>query len=482
MRRIITILSENRLLVFILLIGFFLRFYQFTGFVTFLGDQGRDAIILKRILTFEHLPAIGPPSSVGQVYLGPFYYYFIAPWLLFFNFNPVGPAFGVALFSCLYLLVNYLITKELIDKKTALISTFFLSFSSVLIEFSRFSWNPNLLPLFILLTIYFLIKSQQTNHWFFFALFGAFFSFSMQLHYLVLFFIPAIIFIYGFYLVKNLKDKKKVIINFSFLIFTFLFFSFPLIIFDLRHQFLNAKNFFKLFQETGSDLTTKITSLFESFYFLNLYAFHIKLNKFLIFIFFLTLLISFVVLRKEKSNIKIFIFFLVSKILFMSFYTGPKHSHYFGTLYPIYYIVTAYFLKCSLNLKLGKLLITVFIIGFILLNFNKFPYFFNKPSYQVAKAEKIAKIIYNNVKKKKFNITALPQRYSDSTYRYFLEIWGKRPIEKDSLIKADELFLVCEQKCAPIIGNPQWDIAYFAPTKIHNEWEVNGVKIYKLVR
>jgi len=69
--------------------GLFLRFYKLNGFVTFLGDQGRDAIIIKRIVSFEHFPAIGPPTSVGQVYLGPFYYYFIAPWLWLFNFEPM---------------------------------------------------------------------------------------------------------------------------------------------------------------------------------------------------------------------------------------------------------------------------------------------------------------------------------------------------------------------------------------------------------
>src|SRR3989304_5417269 len=129
-------------------IAAFLRLYNFEGFVTFLGDQGRDAIVVKRILTGEHLPAIGAPTSVGQVYLGPFYYYFIAPWLLIFRNNPIGPAFGVAIFSCLYLLINYLIVTKLFDKKIAVISTILLSFSTVLIDLSRFSWNPNLMPLF----------------------------------------------------------------------------------------------------------------------------------------------------------------------------------------------------------------------------------------------------------------------------------------------------------------------------------------------
>jgi len=52
--------------------GNFLRFYRLNDFAMFLSDQGRDAIIIKRILTGEHFPAIGAPTSVGQVYLGPF--------------------------------------------------------------------------------------------------------------------------------------------------------------------------------------------------------------------------------------------------------------------------------------------------------------------------------------------------------------------------------------------------------------------------
>ena len=36
----------------VFLIGTFLRFYRLNAFITFLGDQGRDAIVIKRILFF----------------------------------------------------------------------------------------------------------------------------------------------------------------------------------------------------------------------------------------------------------------------------------------------------------------------------------------------------------------------------------------------------------------------------------------------
>src|SRR3989344_3406416 len=156
--------------VFILFfIGLFLRLFRIDAFVTFLGDQGRDAIIIKRIITFEHFPAIGPPTSIGQVYLGPFYYYFIAPWLWFSNFDPIGPAIGVAILSSIFIVLSYILIKDIFDKKVALFSSILITFSSVIVEFSRFSWNPNLLPFFALLFFYFVYKSQKNQKvfWYF---------------------------------------------------------------------------------------------------------------------------------------------------------------------------------------------------------------------------------------------------------------------------------------------------------------------------
>ena len=480
-------------LIGILLIGIFLRFYRLNGFLTFLGDQGRDAIIVKRIISLEHFPAIGAPTSIGQVYLGPFYYYFIAPWLLFFNYQPIGLAFGVALFSSLYLLINYFVVRELFDKRVALISTIFLSFSSVLIDFSRFSWNPNLLPLFTLLTVYFVIKSLKTNKWYYFALSGAFISFSIQLHYLALFLIPPIGILLIATFIKKIKQSNnlptgrqgetmKQLKNYLLMLFSFILFSSPLIVFDLRHQFLNSKLFLALFQSSGSTLLTKFDSFFDSFYFLNKFSLNVDLNRFLVYLLLFFLLLSLLTLIKKSSNLKTFLIFFLVTMLGMSLYSGPKHPHYFGLLYPLYYIIISNFLVFSKEIGWEKYLTIIFVIGFIFLNFQKYPYFINPPNNQISFAKKIAQKISDNITKKKFTVTALPEKYSDSTYRYFLEVWGKRAIEKDSLNKADELFVVCEKKCDLIIGNPMWDIAYFAPNKIIGEWTVEGVKIYKLIR
>lgn len=315
MKALINKIKKDKYLQIILgvfLVGLFLRFYRLNAFITFLGDQGRDAIVIKRILFFEHFPAIGPPTSIGQVYLGPFYYYFIAPWLFLFNLNPLGLAFGVALFSSVFIIINYLIVKKLFDEKTALLSSIFLTFSTTIIEFSRFSWNPNLLPYFSLLFFYFLIKSVQVkkNIWSFWS--GTFLSFCIQLHYLALFLIPPVILLYLIEIYKNRKKIKNTLKGVGVFFLAFIFFSLPLLIFDLRHDFLNFNNFISLSKTSGAADGNIFKLFFSTFPLFNQYVFNVSLNNILVYAILIAFIISFISLYKKQVPLfYILMFFLL---------------------------------------------------------------------------------------------------------------------------------------------------------------------------
>lgn len=466
--------SDNyvRTAVGLFLVGAFLRLYRLGEFVTFLGDQGRDAIIIKRLLTFEHFPAIGAPTSVGQVYLGPFYYYFIAPWLWFFRFEPIGLALGVAIFSSFYLLVNYFIVKDLLGKKTALISTALLTFAGIIIDYSRFSWNPNLLPLFSLLTLYPLIKATQTKKLVFFIFAGAFLSFSVQLHYLSLLLLPPIVIV--FVVKRMLKGSAATALS-------FLFFSLPLLIFDLRHDFLNSRSFIKLFQTSAVASSNKLGEFLLTFTSLNEYFFSVKLPAAASLVFLIMLGLILFIIVKRNTIMRQTVVFLLLLLAGLSFYSGPKYPHYFGMIYPIYAIVIGYVLSLIFAPDFGVWLAIVFFALYISIQSQKYSFLFGVGSSQIDHAKKVAALIKDNVSAKKFTITGLPYIYSDSIYRYFLEIGGRRALEKDTLTRADELFVVCDGSCWPV-GDPQWDIAYFAPNRVVGKWSIDHVTIYKLIR
>jgi 4-amino-4-deoxy-L-arabinose transferase-like glycosyltransferase len=469
------------LLVFLIfLVGAFLRFYRLEEFATFLADQGRDAIIVKRIVTLEHLPAIGPSTSIGQVFLGPFYYYFIAPWLLIFHFNPVGLAVGVGFFSSLFILVNYFMVKELFNKKIALISSFLIVFSSTQIEFSRFSWNPNLLPLFTLLTLYFLIKALKTNRTSFYFLTGAFLSFCFQLHYLALFLIPPVLISLMVQIIELKGKRERIVFNSFMILFSFLFFSLPLLIFDLRHEFINAKNFLNLFKSSAEIVGNRLENLISTFSYLNQYVFYTSFNNLFTLVLLMVLFVSFLFLIKKKQNIRTVWLFLILMLGGISLYSGPKHPHYLGILYPAYFIILAYLLFPLCSNLLGKILLGVFFLGFIILNSNGYYFFFKKGQNQMFHAQKVATLLDKIITVEKFNFAVQPDGWQEDAYLYFLELEGKRPLDRKKVEIGDEMFVVCGNPC-DLYKTRSWNINMFGKFKILNQWSVDDVKIYRLI-
>ena len=156
-------IKKHKVITLIILCAAFLRMWRLGDFAMFLADQGRDAIIIKRIVMLEHFPLIGPPSSIGQVYLGPFFYYLVAPFLFLFGLNPVGLAFGVSLLSIVGIVIGYFVVQKALNEKIALVFLVLSAFSYQLIWMARFSWNPNLLPVFAFFTLYFLYKALETK-------------------------------------------------------------------------------------------------------------------------------------------------------------------------------------------------------------------------------------------------------------------------------------------------------------------------------
>ena len=82
----------------ILLTALYIRTYKIDQFLVFLGDEGRDVLVVKGILE-GNLTLLGPRASAGDFFTGPIYYYMMAPFLWLFRLDPVGPAIMVALFG-----------------------------------------------------------------------------------------------------------------------------------------------------------------------------------------------------------------------------------------------------------------------------------------------------------------------------------------------------------------------------------------------
>ena len=461
---------------------FFFRFYKLYEFVTFLSDQGRDAIILKRIITFEHFPAIGAPSSVGQVYLGPFYYYLVAPFLALFRFDPVGPAFGVALISIVSIITMYLIIKKEFSVFAAMVFLAMVTFSATLTEYSRFSWNPNLLPYFSFFTLYFyslwLGKPTLRNG----IIFGTLLGFSIQLHYLgSLLFLP-MIFLFGYFLFLHKSIKPFIYSLFSAIVAFILSIS-PLIIFDLRHNFLNARQFLALFTEGGlSGGSAYYQRLFVTIN--NLFLHGLQIQSPIVISIFLFLIITasgYTAYRQSKSTlILLHLLNLIFYILSFAFLGSMRLPHYYGPVILSLYLTVTVGIMIMQNNKFRVVLSIFIVISMIFLNVPKMYYLFEKGNNQIQEAKNIALSITKRIKKQPIQTIALPSIESDGHYRYFLEVDGFILLPQDSPDQPDELYVICQKTCNPT-GDGQWQIAAFSNKFLDTQWNEENVTIFKFI-
>ncbi len=237
-----------------------MRLYKIADYLTFLGDEGRDALVVYNIL-HGHLTLLGPTSSVGGFFLGPIYYYIMAPAMWVAGYSPVGPAVMIAIFGILTVWLVYYVGSKFFDTTSGLIAAALYAIAPVVILYSRSSWNPNLMPLTTLLLMYCLYKAVAKNSWKLFGLVGLLLGIAMQLHYLAVFTGPiiAVYTITGGYIVLSGKNRpfiwKNIGKNGLVIILGFIIGWSPFLAFEARHGFNNIRailNFVFHPQSTGN--------------------------------------------------------------------------------------------------------------------------------------------------------------------------------------------------------------------------------------
>lgn len=231
-----------------------LRLYRVPSTIQFLGDEGRDALVVSRIFRENDLVFIGPVTSVGNMYLGPLYYYFMVPWLWITYPSPVGPAYAIAVLGILSVFLMYHWGKTFIGENAAITSAAFLATAATAVIYSRFSWNPNPAPLVGAFMVWATYKAVTKNTWWWVGVATAF-AVLIQLHYLALLSAggAGLCWLYQLWqsrtTIKNLRLLGVVSILSALVILVSLT---PLALFDWKHDGLNSKAFLQLFSREHS--------------------------------------------------------------------------------------------------------------------------------------------------------------------------------------------------------------------------------------
>jgi 4-amino-4-deoxy-L-arabinose transferase-like glycosyltransferase len=462
----------------------FFRLWQIRDYVVFLGDEGRDMIVMRNMILEKRPVFLGPTASVGGFYLGPIYYWMAVPFLALFNFDPVGPSVMVALFGIgtVILLLKFL--KESIGFWPAALVSLLYATAPLIVRYSRSSWNPNPLPFFALLLIYSTYLGIRKKNIYYFLAAGASFGISIQLHYLAVMLIPVAALI----VLLNLNFRKWPQALGLAAAGAFVTFS-PFLLFEIKHGFPNFTtilefvtretthgyktiNFIWLISNFGNILLEEITRLKGSV--ITIVAFWTMA---------ISVALGFIANRKDRDKKLIFsiaLVYFVGGLFFLRYYTGQVFDYYFGFMFPAPFIAAGLIYYMLWQKTIGKVLaaaITIVALGyFISQGFYRSP-----PNKLIDQTENVADFVIEKTNGKPYNFALITDHNSDHAYKYFLEIKGHKPQELETLV-TDQLLVVCESKtCAPL-GHPIWEIAGFGRAEIDGEWELPdiGIKVIRL--
>lgn len=492
-------------LLLIILVGGFLRFYQISEISNFFYDQARDTDKIREIIQEKKLTLLGPPTSLslggtgyGTTYFGPVYYYLLAPALLLSNFDPVGPIIFTAFLGTTSIFLLYLVVKKLTkDEVSSLLAALFYALSPGAIEYARFIWNPNLIPFFVLLFFLTFLELRRGESGLRVFVMGVLTGLLVQLHFCSYYLAPLTV-IFLFFIFKNRGFLKVFLIFFSGIILGI----FPLILFDLRHNFLNSRsiifNLLNLFGASDKNLSFIVNGLVGVIRialstFVGIDAFFGKL----IFVIIVSLGLWLLILRRNEDKDKnsyfvvflLFFGFLATSILG---WRGAVERHYLLPLSPVIFIflgiVFSYLKKMPRRVSYLSLIIIIGLsISFIAP--KAFKEAFTPHFVSLGYCRKISSLIaadYNDSPASGINVANLTSSDRRATsFRYFLKISNIPVLEVEKYPQSDVLYVVDDQYSWSGIANntDTWEVSSFKPKKLEKViFAPFGKRIYKITK
>lgn len=229
--RVQTVKHSSKLIVLILCMSAFMRFYRLETAV-FGFDQNRDMIAMRKMYVEKKVPLLGPKEDRerAKFFFGPYHYYYFFPSFVIARGDPFGPLAQAALGGVLLTWVLYLVGSRYLNTQSGMLAAFVHAGSFFFSDWERQFTNPYHLPLLTMCILFLLHKSVRENQWWIVPS-CVIFGFAIQTHLAAFFFLPVFLFFFRSFAVRP----------FVFGFAAFLATLVPLIIFDVRHDGLNSK-------------------------------------------------------------------------------------------------------------------------------------------------------------------------------------------------------------------------------------------------
>lgn len=420
------------LLGLILFVGFFLRIYNIGNTLGFYYDQGRDALVIWDLWHKADFFLLGPTTGIAGIFRAPYYYYFIAPFYLIGGGNPVWPSIFLSTTTMAASFLAFFLGRKIHSDTAGIIAAIISSVSFNIVMASRWLSNPTpMLLLSMLLVLFMLLVAEgKKNAWCGISLVLGLSLFSFGSASEVFYFVAVAIF--AIWQRKNLPNKKQLLVSVGLFLFTVA----PLIVFDLKNNFLISSNLKKFFIEDKSfGLVTWNMIAEKIIFYKNVFGrliFHGRWPKEM---FFFGVVLTLIVFYSKKliklKGVKILLLLFTSMLVGLVFFQGNQGNFYDYYLTGYYLI---FILLFSIGLGeiwkkrlLGKVLILFFMYLFLVNNFDFLQYKItdkvDSPGSIALKTElQAVEWVKKDSKNKEFNIDVYVPPVISYSYDY-LFLW-----------------------------------------------------------
>jgi hypothetical protein len=371
-------LGLNKSLLFVILVlglALFLRLYNISSGMTFIGDQGWFYLSARDLLINGKIPLVGITSSHTWLHQGPLWTYLLSVALLLFRFNPISGGYLTALFGVLATFLMYRLGKEMFSMRIGVISALLYAVSPLIIFFDRMPFDPSPIPFFTIIYLYVLYKWIKGNvRYFPIILLAIAILYNLELATFTLVFPFVLIFAYGFFKKKTwvtgILDKKIV----AYSVILPLLIMFPVIVYDFSHGFKQTivflgwtiyKPFSFLIKRSGTGILANL-NVMVNFALTNIQGLIFKLNAitaFCIFVFSLINLLWEVLKKRDTAKILLLLLLIIS-LTGVAINQTPSDA-YLPIIFPFVIFSIGIFFDFLLNFKYLKYL-SIFLLLVIL--------------------------------------------------------------------------------------------------------------------
>jgi 4-amino-4-deoxy-L-arabinose transferase-like glycosyltransferase len=406
------------------------------------------------------------------------------PFYLIFNKNPFGGTIFQSLLSILAIYVSFKLTVLLFNKKIALFASYFCAVSPLFADYSRAVFNAHPALLFSGLALLLMVGILKKYSFSRSIVLGIILGFSIQMHYLT---VSLLLFSCIYPLIcRDFPSDKKIIYILTVLL-GLVIGLLPLILFEIRHNFLNTTLIIDYLFKSGHEGSERniINSLviwpelgsklmFPGY----------KFSGLIIMVFAVFLVKFYGLYKKYKSSLTFLGCLFIIVITVSLLYGRRLETHYvisFQIPLIIIYSLAAYALSQKRLVLSFICFITLFIINMPAYNFfsEYHPLQQGLGIYDFSKAAEIISVDTDRV----FNVSMLAQKDNRAMpLRYYLHIKRKDPLSYENYDKAYYLYIILPKEKKPSEVTT-WEYNSFGGNKIIKSWLLNRQYVlYKISR